>query len=80
MQKVIKNSRQRYVRFNVFATDLNCLECQKSQNCILEVSIQLINFSELQVQCENISLKITGNTENFVWFLKNQDSYHPVEI
>lgn len=39
----------RWLRFNVFVSDLNYPECQEPQNCILEVSMQLTNFSELQI-------------------------------
>lgn len=59
----------RWHRFNVFASDLNYLGFQESQNCILEVSMQLIKFSELTDRWEKISLKITGNAV-FFCFLK----------
>lgn len=71
----------RWLRFNVFALDSNYLECQEPQKCILKVSMQLINFSELQIfgKKKKICLKFTGNAESFVRFLKNRDSRHPVE-
>lgn len=69
----------RWLRFNVFALDSNYLECQEAQNCILKVSMHLINFYELQVFGKKICLKVIGNAESFVRFLKNLDSHPPVE-
>lgn len=59
----------RLLRFNVFAWDLNYLERQEPQNCILEASMQLLNFPELQIgkeiyevymQCRKLFSFLTG--------------------
>ena len=60
----------RWLRFSVFASDLNYLECQEPQNCILEVSMQLINFSELQVGGGKDLLRIQALQKVLFGFLK----------